>query len=152
MRTTSSLLLYETYANEHFCLQDLTKISPSVRNSTPIIAQICLRLDIASRLHLDASLFAFILCFFTEKRFYAAVFALSPCPPRAHHAHRAHRSQIVVTISLFTVIRPTPFATCPSLGHPSQDSGKKHCALRLPSLGDQDRSPRSGKTIEPIGL
>ena len=68
------------------------------------------------------------------------------------HAHRAHRSQIVATISLFTVIRPTPIATCPSLGHPSQGSGKKHCALRLPSLGDQARSPRSGNTIEPIGL
>ena len=67
------------------------------------------------------------------------------------HAHRAHRSQIVATISLFTVIRPTPIATCPSLGHPSQGSGKKHCALRLPSLGDQDRSQRSGNTIEPIG-
>ena len=48
------------------------------------------------------------------------------------HAHRAHRSQIVATISLFTVIRPTPIATCPILGHPSQGSGKKHCALRLP--------------------
>ena len=96
----SLLLLYETYANEHFRYQDLTKISP----------------------------------------------------PRARHAHRAHRSQIVATISLFTVIRPTPFATCPSLGHTSQGSGKKHCALRLPSLGDQDRSPRSGETIEPIGL
>ena len=68
------------------------------------------------------------------------------------HAHRAHRSQLVATISLFTVIRPTPIATCPSLGHPSQGSGKKHCALRLPSLGDQDRSPRSGNTIEPIAL
>ena len=68
------------------------------------------------------------------------------------HAHRAHRSQIVATISLFTVIRPTPIGTCPSLGHPSQGSGKKHCALRLPSLGDQARSPRSGNTIEPIGL
>ena len=68
------------------------------------------------------------------------------------HAHRAHRSQIVATISLFTVIRPTPIATCASLGYPSQVSGKKHCALRLPSLGDQARSPRSGNTIEPIGL
>ena len=48
-------------------LQDLTKISPRVRNSTPIIAYICLRLDIASPLPLDGSLFAFILCFFTGK-------------------------------------------------------------------------------------
>ena len=45
-----------------------------------------------------------------------------------------------------------PEVTCPSLGDPSQGSGKKHCALRLPSLGDQARSPRSGNTIEPIGL
>ena len=60
-----SLLLYEPYMQ--MCLQDLTKISPSIRNSTPIIAFICLRLDIASPKHLDRSLFAFILCFFTEK-------------------------------------------------------------------------------------
>ena len=75
----SSLLLLETYANEssHFRLQDLTKISPSVRNSTPIIAYICLRLHMVSPLHLDGSLFAFILCFFTEKRFYVAVFAFN---------------------------------------------------------------------------
>ena len=33
-----SLLLYESYANEHFRLQDLTQMSPGVRNSTPIIA------------------------------------------------------------------------------------------------------------------
>ena len=49
-------------------LQDLTKISPGVRNSTPIIAKICLRLDIASPLPLDGLLFAFILCFFKEIR------------------------------------------------------------------------------------
>ena len=49
-------------------LQDLTKISPSVRNSTPINAEICLRLDTASPLPLEGSLFAFILCFFTEIR------------------------------------------------------------------------------------
>ena len=48
-------------------LQYLTNIS-RVRNSTPIIAEICLRLDIASPLPLDGSLFAFILCFFTEIR------------------------------------------------------------------------------------
>ena len=65
------------------CPQDLTKISPRVRNSTPIIAKICLRLDIASPQHLDRSLFAFIRCFLTEK--------MSPRPPRARHAHRAHR-------------------------------------------------------------
>ena len=49
-------------------LQDLTKISPGVRNSIPIIAEICLRLNIASPLPLKGSLFAFILCFFTEIR------------------------------------------------------------------------------------
>ena len=49
-------------------LQDLTKISPCVRNSTPIVAEICLRLNIACPLPLDGSLFAFILCFFTEIR------------------------------------------------------------------------------------
>ena len=53
--------------------------------------------------------------FFYGNFVYAAVFALSPCPPRARHAHRVHRSQIVATISLFTVIRPTPFDTCPSI-------------------------------------
>ena len=78
---------------------------------------------------------------------------------RCRHAHCAHATPTARTAPkssppflFFTVIRPTPFATCPSLGHPSQGSGKKHCALRLPSLGDQDRSPRSGNTIEPIGL
>ena len=72
-------------------LQYLTKISPGVRNSTPIIAYICLRLDIASPLHLDGSLISFILCFFTDFFFYAAVFAFNvatptartPRPPRA---------------------------------------------------------------------
>ena len=37
-RNMLSLLLYETYANEEFRLQDFTKISPGVRNSIPIIA------------------------------------------------------------------------------------------------------------------
>ena len=72
----TSLLLYETYANEHFRLQDLTKISTGVRNSTPIIVLS------TPRYNLDS-----ILCFFIY-----AVFALSPRPPRARHAHRAHRS------------------------------------------------------------
>ena len=49
------------------CLHDWTKISRCVRNSTPIIAYICIRLDIASPQHLDRLLFAFDLCFFTEK-------------------------------------------------------------------------------------
>ena len=51
------------------CLHDWMKISLSVRNSTPIIAKICIRLDIASPQNLDCLLFAFVLCFFTEKRF-----------------------------------------------------------------------------------
>ena len=48
-------------------LQDLKKNLP-VRNSTPIIVNMCLRLDIASPLPLDGSLFALFLCFFTEIR------------------------------------------------------------------------------------
>ena len=38
LRSVSSSLLYEMYANEHFRLQDFTKISPGVRNVTQIIA------------------------------------------------------------------------------------------------------------------
>ena len=66
------------------------KYLPYVRNSTPIIAYICLRLDIASPQHLDRSLFAFVICLFTGGN-YAAVFAFNvatptartPRPPRA---------------------------------------------------------------------
>ena len=65
-------------------LQDLTKISPRVRNSTPIIAKICLRLDIASPLPLDGSLFALILCFLRKFAFNDATpTARTPRPPRA---------------------------------------------------------------------
>ena len=46
-----------------------------------------LRLDIASPLHLDGSLFAFILCFFLRNSR-----LMSPRLPRARHAHRANRS------------------------------------------------------------
>ena len=66
-------------------LHDWTKISLFVRNSTPIIASICIRLDIASPQHLDRLLFAFVLCFLRN------FFLMSPRPPRARHAHRAHR-------------------------------------------------------------
>ena len=57
------------------CLHDWTKISPCVRNFTQIIAQICIRLDIASPQHLDRLLFAFVLCFFTD------FFLISPRAP-----------------------------------------------------------------------
>ena len=70
---------------------------PSVRNSTPIIAWICLRLDIASPQQLDPSLFAFILCFFTEKRFYAAVFAFNVATHRAHATPTARTALRQVT-------------------------------------------------------
>ena len=46
-------------------LHDWTKISPCAPNSTAITTYIFLRIDIASPQHLDRSLFAFVLCFFT---------------------------------------------------------------------------------------
>ena len=61
-------VLYESYANEHFRLHDLTKISLCVRNSTPITAYIFLLLDIVSPQHLDRSLFAFVLYDIKSKR------------------------------------------------------------------------------------
>ena len=64
------------------CLHDWTKIAPGDCNSTPIIAEICIRLDIASPQHLDRLLFAFVLCFFTEKKI-----LMSPRPPRTRHTH-----------------------------------------------------------------
>ena len=48
-------------------LHDWTKISPCAPNSTAITAYIFLRIDIASRQHLDRSLFAFVLCFYDIK-------------------------------------------------------------------------------------
>ena len=59
------------------CLHDWSKISAFVRNSTPIIAYICIRLDIDSPQHLDRLLFAFVLCFLRQKNL------MSPRPPRA---------------------------------------------------------------------
>ena len=71
---------------------------PDDPNSTAITAYICLRIHLADPLALDGSLFAFILCFFTEKRFYAAVFAFNvatptartPRPPRAPLCGKLH--------------------------------------------------------------
>ena len=74
-------------------LQDLTKISPRILNSTPIIAYVCLRLDIASPLHLDGSLLRLSFAFLRGKYFTLQFSRLmSPHPLRARHAHRAHRS------------------------------------------------------------
>ena len=46
-------------------LYDWTNISPGAPNSTAITAYIFLRIYIASPQHLNRSLFAFVLCFFT---------------------------------------------------------------------------------------
>ena len=83
--------LYYYRRRMQMCLQDLTKISPSIRDSTPIIATICLSLDFASPLHLDGSVFAFILCFFTEFAFNVATpTARTPLPPRAPLCGKLH--------------------------------------------------------------
>ena len=50
------------------------------------MAYIYIRLDITSPQHLDRLLFAFVLCFLRGEML------ISPRPPRARHAHRAHRS------------------------------------------------------------
>ena len=76
--------LYYYRRRMQMCLHDWTKISPCVRNFTQIIAQICIRLDIASPQHLDRLLFAFVLCLFTEFFWdFATPTARTPRPPRA---------------------------------------------------------------------
>ena len=64
-----SIVIYTTIgaASSYFRLRDWTKISPSAPNSTAITAYIFLCIDLANPLHLDSSLFAFIICFYDQK-------------------------------------------------------------------------------------
>ena len=62
-------LIYTTLAALYakICPQNRTDFYPYGLNSTPIIADIFLRLHIASPRPLDRSLFAFVLCFLRQK-------------------------------------------------------------------------------------
>ena len=65
--TAAKLVVRLAALSSHFRLQNLTKISPCVPNSTAITACIFLRLHLTNPLPLDRSLFAFVLCFYDNK-------------------------------------------------------------------------------------
>ena len=53
--------------SSHFRLQNLTKISPCVPNSTAITAYIFLRLHLTNPIPVDRLPFAFVVCFYDKK-------------------------------------------------------------------------------------
>ena len=111
-------MLFISYANVSSRLDENL---PGAPNSTAITESICLRIVIASPQHLDRSLFAFVLCFFTilnQKEFRIAtsvamftsdlnagvVPQMSPPPHDLDRLHTTMIDVIVLSIKLVVMV------------------------------------------------